>query len=38
MSHNNGCRTFAAVIGVLALVAFAYNARDLAKWIKLERM
>lgn len=31
-------RTLAAVAGVFALIAFAYNARDLAKWIRLERM
>lgn len=31
-------RVVLALLGVLAVVAFAYNARDLVRWIELERM
>lgn len=31
-------RVVLALVGVLAIVAFAYNVRDLVRWIELERM
>lgn len=31
-------KTIAKVVGIAALVAFAFNARDLYRWWKLETM
>lgn len=32
------CRTLGTVAAVLAVTAFAFNARDLYRWYKLARM